>query len=118
MVDAVGSHPVDARSRVDIRADDVLDEINAAEHAAGLHCPLGASRKRMNELLAATRLEAANSAKMLARRRRCVRVRQPIGHQSRSSTEVGRRLLHCRDSEPAPGTLSRRVVAEGALIGK
>ena len=51
-------------------------------------------------------------------RRRCVRVRQPIGHQSRSSSEVGRRLFHSRGREPAPGTPSRRVVAEGALIGK
>ena len=47
-----------------------------------------------------------------------VRVRQPIGHQSRSSSEVGRRLLHCRSREPAPGTPSRRVVAEGTLIGE
>ncbi len=35
VVDAMGGHPVDARSRVDIRADDVPDEINAADHAAG-----------------------------------------------------------------------------------
>jgi len=28
--------PVDARSHVDIRADDVPDGINAADHAAGL----------------------------------------------------------------------------------
>jgi len=28
--------PVDARSHVDIRADDVSDGINAADHAAGL----------------------------------------------------------------------------------
>jgi hypothetical protein len=28
--------PVDARSRVDIRADDVRDGINAADHAAEL----------------------------------------------------------------------------------
>ena len=32
--DAMGGHPVDARSRVDIRADDVPDRINAADHAA------------------------------------------------------------------------------------
>jgi hypothetical protein len=32
VVDAMGGHPVDARSRVDIRADDVPDEINAADH--------------------------------------------------------------------------------------
>jgi hypothetical protein len=32
----MGDHPVDARSRVDIRAEDVPDEINAADHAAGL----------------------------------------------------------------------------------
>ena len=36
LVDAMGGHPVDARSRVDIRADDVPDGINAADHAAGL----------------------------------------------------------------------------------
>jgi hypothetical protein len=36
VVDAMGGHPVDARSRVDIRADDVPDGINAADHAAGL----------------------------------------------------------------------------------
>jgi hypothetical protein len=32
--------PVDARSRVDIRADDVPDGINAADHAAGLSASL------------------------------------------------------------------------------
>ncbi|MGH8825507.1 MAG: hypothetical protein ACRDVN_13670 [Jiangellaceae bacterium] len=32
--------PVDARSRVDIRADDVPDGINAADHAAGLSSSL------------------------------------------------------------------------------
>jgi hypothetical protein len=32
----MGGHPVDVRSRVDIRADDVPDGINAADHAAGL----------------------------------------------------------------------------------
>jgi len=31
---AMGGHPVDTRSRVDIRADDVPDGINAADHAA------------------------------------------------------------------------------------
>jgi hypothetical protein len=31
---------------------------------------------------------------------------------------LGRRRLHCRGREPAPGTPSRRVVAEGTLIGK
>lgn len=35
-VDAMGAHPVDARSGVDIGADDVPDAINAADHAAGL----------------------------------------------------------------------------------
>ncbi len=33
VVDAMGGHPVDARSRVDIRTDDVPDGINAADHA-------------------------------------------------------------------------------------
>jgi hypothetical protein len=32
--------PVDARSRVDIRADDVPDGISAADHAAGLSSSL------------------------------------------------------------------------------
>jgi hypothetical protein len=32
----MGGHPVDIRSRVDIRADDVPDGINAADHPAGL----------------------------------------------------------------------------------
>jgi hypothetical protein len=32
--------PVDTRSRVDIRADDVPDGINAADHAAGLSSSL------------------------------------------------------------------------------
>src|SRR5437899_8561816 len=32
VVHAMGGHPVDARSRVDIRADDVPDGINAADH--------------------------------------------------------------------------------------
>ena len=40
VVDAIGGHPVDARSRVDIRADDVPDGINAADHAAGLSSSL------------------------------------------------------------------------------
>jgi len=40
VVDATGGHPVDARSRVDIRADDVPDGINAADHAAGLSSSL------------------------------------------------------------------------------
>ena len=40
VVDAMGGHPVDARSRVDIRADDVPDGINAADHAAGLSSSL------------------------------------------------------------------------------
>ena len=35
VVNAMGGHPVDARSRVDIRADDVPDGINAADHAGG-----------------------------------------------------------------------------------
>src|SRR5215204_5076960 len=34
VVDAMGGHSVDARTRVDIRADDVPDGINAADHAA------------------------------------------------------------------------------------
>src|ERR671931_2285437 len=52
VVDAMGGHPVDARSRVDIRADDVPDGINAADHAAGLSSrwtisplPLNAERR-------------------------------------------------------------------------
>jgi hypothetical protein len=32
----MGAHPFDARSRVDIRADDAPDGINAADRAAGL----------------------------------------------------------------------------------
>jgi len=40
VVDAMGGHPVDARSRVDIRADDVPDGINAADHTAGLSSSL------------------------------------------------------------------------------
>jgi hypothetical protein len=32
--------PVDARPRVDIRADDVPDGVNAADHVAGLSCSL------------------------------------------------------------------------------
>jgi len=32
----MGGQPVDGRSRVDIRADDVPDGINAADDAAGL----------------------------------------------------------------------------------
>jgi len=40
VVDAMGGHPVDARSRVDIRADDVPDVINAADHAAGFSSSL------------------------------------------------------------------------------
>jgi hypothetical protein len=40
VVDAMGGHPVDARSRVDIRADDVPDGINAADHAAELSSSL------------------------------------------------------------------------------
>jgi hypothetical protein len=40
VVDAIGGHPVDARSRVDIRADDVPDGINAADHAAGVSSSL------------------------------------------------------------------------------
>jgi hypothetical protein len=40
VVDAMGGHPVDVRSRVDIRADDVPDGINAADHAAGLSSSL------------------------------------------------------------------------------
>ena len=36
VVDVMGGHRVDARSRVDIRADDVPDGINAADHATGL----------------------------------------------------------------------------------
>jgi len=40
VVDAMGGHPVDARSRVDIRADDVPDRIDAADHAAGLSSSL------------------------------------------------------------------------------
>jgi hypothetical protein len=35
VVDAMGGEPVDVRSRVDIRADDVHDGINAADRAAG-----------------------------------------------------------------------------------
>jgi hypothetical protein len=40
VVDAMGGHPVDARSRVDIRADDAPDGINAADHAVGLSSSL------------------------------------------------------------------------------
>jgi hypothetical protein len=40
VADAMGGHPVDVRSRVDIRADDVPDGINAADHAAGLSSSL------------------------------------------------------------------------------
>ncbi len=39
VVDTMGGHPVDARSRVDIRADDLPDGINA-DHAAGLSSSL------------------------------------------------------------------------------
>jgi hypothetical protein len=41
--DAMGGHPVDARSRVDNRPDDVPDGINAADHAAGLSSSLDIS---------------------------------------------------------------------------
>src|SRR5919106_4423797 len=40
VVDAMGGHPVDARSCVDVRADDVPDGINAADDAAGLSSSL------------------------------------------------------------------------------
>jgi len=40
VVDAMGGQPVDARSRVDIKADDVRDGINAEDHAAGLSSSL------------------------------------------------------------------------------
>jgi len=48
VVDAMGGHPVDARSRVDIRADDVPDGINAADHAAGLSSSLAISPLPLN----------------------------------------------------------------------
>ena len=40
VVDTMGGHPIDARSRVDLRADDVPDGINAADHTAGLSSSL------------------------------------------------------------------------------
>jgi len=40
VVDPMGGHPFDARSRVALRADDVPDGINAADHAAGLSSSL------------------------------------------------------------------------------
>jgi hypothetical protein len=36
----MGGHPVDTRSPVNTRADDVPDGINAADHAAGLSSSL------------------------------------------------------------------------------
>jgi len=45
----MAGHSVDARSRVDIRADDVPEGINAADHPAGLSSSLdnlGASVER------------------------------------------------------------------------
>src|ERR671931_317649 len=47
VVDAMGGHPVDARSRVDIRTDDVPDGINAADHAGGLSSSAGQSRRSL-----------------------------------------------------------------------
>jgi hypothetical protein len=38
VVNAMGGHPVDVRSRVDIRADDVPDGINAADQVVGREC--------------------------------------------------------------------------------
>ena len=40
VVDTMAGHSVDARSRVDIRADDVPEGINAADHPAGLSSSL------------------------------------------------------------------------------
>ena len=40
VVNAMGGHPVDVRSRVDIRADDVADGLKAADHAVGLSSSL------------------------------------------------------------------------------
>ena len=34
------------------------------------------------------------------------------------AAELCRHVLHCRGREPAPGTPTRRVVAEGALLAK
>lgn len=50
VVDAMGGHPVDARSRVDIRAGDVPDGINAADHAAGLSSSLDNLAASLTEL--------------------------------------------------------------------
>jgi hypothetical protein len=49
VVDAMGGHPVDARSRVDIRADDVPDGINAADHTAGLSSSLAVAQDDRQE---------------------------------------------------------------------
>ena len=45
VVDAKGGHPVDARSRVYIRADDVPDGINAARSRGGIVVLAGQSRR-------------------------------------------------------------------------
>ena len=70
VVDAMGGHPVDARSRVDIRADDVPDGINAADHAAGLSSSLDNLAAYVERLaqafLAATVLVATANIRVVA----------------------------------------------------
>src|SRR4029450_1359319 len=61
VIDAMGGYPVDAQSRVDIRADDLPDRVNAADHAEGcrprwtiLPLPLNAERRLPRTVLLAT----------------------------------------------------------------
>jgi hypothetical protein len=48
----------------------------------------------------------------------CWKLARPVHKDRVHALGLGRRHLHCRDRESAPGTPSRRVVAEGTLIGK
>ena len=95
VVDAMGGHPVDARSRVDIRADDVPDGINAADHAAGLSssldnlaAPLNAERRLPRSMgLVAIRVVATEG--------------QIYGRQlQQAGDDTGRTGIPCRTTAP------------------
>ena len=93
VVDATGGHPVDARSRVDIRADDVPDGINAADHAAGLSSSL-------DNLAASVERCAQASSQHGARRYGDHPCRSDGGSDLRSPTAASTRLHVARIGIP------------------
>jgi hypothetical protein len=118
----MGGHPVEARSRVDIRAEDVPDGINAADHAAGLSSSLdnlAAYVELSAGFLAATVLVATANIRVVATERQIYgRQLQQAGLRGPDSgSPNGRDLLVRAPPRPGDPLTGGDHQARGVLLG-